>query len=51
VGWMEGDVGREDGWIDGWMEMERERGWSDKGGVRLRATGGKRYCRMEKEVS
>ncbi len=42
---MEGDVGREDGW------MERERGWSDKGGVRLRATGGKRYCRMEKEVS
>jgi hypothetical protein len=39
-------VGREDGWMDGWRW--RERGWSDKGGVRLRATGGTRYCRMEK---
>jgi hypothetical protein len=49
-GGMDGNGGRMNGWmveIDG----ERERGWSDKGGMRLRATGGKRYCRMEKEVS
>jgi hypothetical protein len=37
--------------MDGWMDGDGERGWSDKGGVRLRATGGKRYCIMEKEVS